>query len=64
MRFRLDVFAESIHAKGASLTNFWGFIDETFRPSCQPIESLDVMYGGHKRQHGLKFQAIMGADGL
>jgi len=49
-------FADAIHAAGAPLQNCWGFIDGTLRPCCRPIRSQRVLFSGHKRVHGIKFQ--------
>jgi nuclease HARBI1 len=42
----------------------WGFIDGTLRRSCRPGEEQRVYYSGHKRNHGIKFQAVVTPDGL
>jgi hypothetical protein len=42
----------------------WGFIDGTFRPFCRPGQDQHLHYTGHKRRHGLRFQAICTPDGL
>ncbi len=36
------------------LNNRWG----------RPIEGQRVMYSAHKKVHGLKFQAVLAADGM
>ena len=46
-----EIFSKAIHAKGAPLTQCWGFIDGTQRPIARPIHSQKVMYSGHKRIH-------------
>ena len=53
----LQLYADSIHAKGAPLHNCWGFIDGTVRPVCRPQEVQRVVYNGHKRVHAIKFQS-------
>ncbi len=61
---RLQSYADAVYAKSMALNNCWGFIDGTLRPVCRPIEGQRVMYSGHKRVHGLKFQAVSAADGM
>ena len=47
-----------------SLNNCFGFIDGTVRPISKPGERQRVMYNGHKRVHGIKFQSIALPNGL
>ena len=49
-------FADAIHNAGSPLENGWGFIDGTLRPCCRPIRNQRILFSGHKRTHGLKFQ--------
>ena len=51
-----ESFAEAIHSAGSPLDNCWGFIDGTLRPCCRPIRNQRILFSGHKRTHGLKFQ--------
>ena len=60
----LQMYADAISAKGAALNNCFGFIDETVRPISKPGERQRVMYNGHKRVHGIKFQSIALPNGL
>ena len=60
----LAMFAAKIHAKGAPLTNCWGFIDGTLRATTRPQEFQRLMYNGHKRVHGFKFQSVTAPNGL
>ena len=60
----LELFAQAIHRKGAALDNCWAFVDGTVRPICRPGEQQRVMYNGHKRLHGLKFQSVVAPNGL
>ena len=60
----LDVMATAVMQKNAPLENCWGFIDGTVRPICRPKLNQRVVYSGHKRVHGLKFQSIMAPNGL
>lgn len=45
----LEVYAETIHGKGATLQNCFGFVDGTVRPIARPDEHQRIMYNGHKR---------------
>ena len=60
----LQIYADAISAKGAALHNCFGFIDGTVRPISKPGERQRVMYNGHKRVHGIKFQSIALPNGL
>ena len=60
----LHRFARSIYDKGAPLDNCFGFIDATVRPICRPNINQRVMYNGHKRVHGIKFQSVVVPNGL
>ena len=60
----LQIYADAISAKGAALDNCFGFIDGTVRPISKPGERQRVMYNGHKRVHGIKFQSIALPNGL
>lgn len=61
---QLQAFADAIHRKGAALNNCWGFIDGTVRPVCRPGENQRVLYNGHKRVHGIKFQSVVAPNGM
>ncbi|OQV19786.1 hypothetical protein BV898_06059 [Hypsibius exemplaris] len=60
----LRSFAEAIRAKGAPLPNCVGFIDGTMLGTCRPIKHQKVAYSGHKRHHGIRFQAVMYPNGM
>ena len=60
----LEVYAETIHGKGAALENCFGFVDGTVRPIAWPDEHQRIMYNGHKRVHALKFQSLALPHGL
>ena len=60
----LEEFCNVIHEKGAALDNCWAFIDGTVRPLCRPGRMQRVLYNGHKKVHGLKFQSIAAPNGL
>lgn len=61
---KLEMFAQAVKRKGAALDNCWGFVDGTVRPICRPGENQRIMYYGHKRVHGLKFQSVVAPNGL
>ena len=63
-RENLKQFCQKIHSKGAPLDNCWGFIDGTLRPITRPNINQRIMYNGHKRVHGFKFQSITAPNGL
>ena len=60
----LQNYADVIHAKGAPLSNCWGFIDGTVRPVSRPGKHQRTIYNGHKRVHAIKFQSIVAPNGL
>ncbi|CAC5395948.1 unnamed protein product [Mytilus coruscus] len=60
----LRTFAEVIHERGSPLLNCWGFIDGTVMPICRPTRHQRIVYSGHKRVHGLKFQSVVAPNGL
>lgn len=60
----LELYAYSIHQKGAPLQNCFGFIDGTVRPICKPRTNQRVVYNGHKRVHALKFQSVVLPNGI
>ena len=41
-----------------------GFLDGTIRQQCRPVRGQRAIFSGHKRYHGLKFQALTVPDGL
>lgn len=61
---KLERYADAIFDKGAPLSNCFGFIDGTVRPISRPGENQRVVYNGHKRLHGLKFQSVTLPNGL
>lgn len=60
----LKVYSDTIHKSGAPLHSVWGFIDCTIRVMCRPSHHQRQAYNGHKRFHGLKYQAVMLPNGL
>ena len=63
-RNSLRHFAAAIHDEGAPLENCWGFIDGKVRPLCKPGQNQRILYDGHKRVHGMKFQSVVAPTGL
>ena len=61
---QLQRYADAVADRGAPLRNCFGFIDGTVRPICRPKKNQRVVYNGHKRVHGLKFQALSLPNGL
>ena len=61
---QLESVAHAIHQRGAALSNCWGFVDGTVQPICRPGEHQRIMYNGHKRVHGIKFQSVEAPNGL
>ncbi|KAH9364364.1 hypothetical protein HPB48_003031 [Haemaphysalis longicornis] len=61
---RMREFAEAVHTRGAQLRSCWGFIDGT---ACQ-ISGLTMeqqeFSSGNKRFRGVKYQAVMCANGI
>ena len=60
----LQMYADEISAKGTALDNCFGFIGGTVRAISKPGEWQRVMYNGHKRMHGIKFQPVALPNGL
>ncbi|CAH3176394.1 unnamed protein product, partial [Porites evermanni] len=56
--------ADAVHEVGAALPNCWGFVDGTVRPVCRPGEAQRILYNGHKRVHGIKFEQVLAANGI
>ena len=61
----LERFAEVVHRKGAPLNNCFAFVDGTVYPICRPgTVNQRLLYNGHKRVHGIKFQSVVTPDGM
>lgn len=60
----LQNYADVIHQRGAPLDNCFGFIDGTVCKIYRPTVNQRVVYNGHKRVHGLKFQSLALPNGL
>jgi hypothetical protein len=61
---RMPLYADIINEKCGLVNNVWGFIDGTLRQTCRPSYHQKVMYSGHKRAHGMKFQSVIAPDGI
>ena len=57
---QLKHYAVVVFNKGAALRNCFGFVS----PISRPVENQRVVYKGHKRVHGLKFQSVVIPNGL
>ena len=63
----LEHFANMVYDKGDPLDNCWDFVDGTVHAiSCPGIHQHQkrVLYNGRKRYHVLKFQSVVGPNGL
>ena len=60
----LRSYVEAVSDRNGPLENCWGFIDGTVRPICRPQQNQKLVFNGHKRVHGLKFQSIVIPNGL
>ena len=60
----LERYANAVHARGAPLSNCWGFVDGTVCPISRPGRDQRVVYNGHKRVHAIKFQSVATPDGM
>lgn len=61
---RMPQYADIISKKCGLVNTVWGFIDGTLRQTCRPTYHQKVMYSGHKRAHGMKFQSVIAPDGI
>ena len=60
----LESYAQAVERQGSPLKNCFGFIDGTVRGISRPDTNQRVVYNGHKRVHGLKFQSVALPNGL
>ncbi|KLO09136.1 hypothetical protein SCHPADRAFT_834370 [Schizopora paradoxa] len=60
----LREFARAVHEHGSPVETVWGFLDTTHRRTCRPSLYQQQAYNGHKKNHGLKFQAVVAPNGL
>ena len=56
---QLNTYATTIQNHGAPLSNCFSFVDGTVRRISRPKYLQTVMYNGHKRVHGMKFQSVV-----
>ena len=61
---RMPYYANRIFNKCGLVETVWGFIDGTLRKTCRPSYFQKLLYSGHKRCHGIKFQSIVTPDEL
>jgi hypothetical protein len=64
---RIKMYADTLRAKDCPSENCFGFIDGTLRRIARPGgNSLfqQSMYSGHKRAHGIHYQAVITPDGM
>ena len=57
-------YVDAVAARAQVNLRVWGFIDGTLRRICRPGVAQQLFYNGHKRWHGIKFQAVVTPDGL
>lgn len=53
-----------IFDQGAALSNCFGFVDGTVRPTCRLDENQRIVFNGHKRIHAITFQSVALPNGL
>ena len=61
---QLQIYADTIHAKGPPLDSCFGFIDGTVRRIARPKNNQRQVYNGHKIVHALKFQDVTLPNGM
>jgi len=62
---RIPYYARLISEKTDGVVDqVWGFIDGTLRKTSRPSYFQKLLYSGHKRAHGIKFQSVVTPDGL
>jgi hypothetical protein len=62
--WNLHVFNAAIVAKGLCYREVVGLIDGTLNATYRPENAQEVVYNGHVRQHGLKYQSVVTPDGI
>ncbi|KAL3248718.1 hypothetical protein MRX96_017803 [Rhipicephalus microplus] len=55
---------QAVHNRHAPLINCWGFVDGTARLIGRSSVEQSEYFSGHKRTHLVKYQAVMGANGI
>jgi hypothetical protein len=62
---RMPLYAQKIREKsGLPNIYIWAFIDGTLRKTCRPSYFQKLLFSGHKRCHGIKFQSVYCPDGF
>ena len=61
---QLQIYADTIHAKGAPVDSSFGFVDGTVIRIARPKNNQHQVYNGHKRVHALKFQNVTLRNGM
>ena len=62
---RRQLYVEAVWRKsGGLIGNCFGFLDATLHKCCRPIWFQEVMFNGHKRVHGMKWQSLTLPDGM
>jgi hypothetical protein len=63
-RPHFQTYANAIAARGAAMYNCVGFVDGTFWPVARPSLYEWRLYNGKYRCHGIKFQNVVGPNGM
>ena len=58
------MYARAIQKNGSPLHNCFSFRDGTLQLICQPDLYERIVYNGHKRVHGLKYQYVAVPNGM
>ena len=62
---RMPYYAQLVALKCGNLVDIvWGLIDGTVLKTARPSYFQKLLYSGHKRAHGIKFQLVVTPDGL
>ena len=61
---KLALYCNIIHQKGGPLLNCYGFVDGTTLQISRPKISQNIVYNGHERVHGIKFQDLALPNGF
>lgn len=56
--------ANIVASKARGIDGCVAFIDGTVKPTCKPSRNDSLMYNGHKRVYGLKYQGVVSPDGI
>ena len=59
-----QTWADAIRNAGSPFPICIGFIDGTIRGICRPVRNQRTVYCGYKKTHAIKFQAVVGPNGL